>query len=73
MAVVIVSTTFSGVSVFAAWMISLTIAGEMVSETGSTITLMSMAGLSIGPVSDSIIEHGRRTLKEYKRSCKIMP
>lgn len=69
-----VRTTFSGMRVFAAWMMSLTIAGEMVSEMGSIATVMSMAGLSIGPMSDSIIEQGRRTLREYKtRSCNSAP
>ena len=52
--------------VFVAWMMSLTIAGEMVREIGSTTTLISMAGLSFGPLRATIMEQGRRIYNKNK-------
>lgn len=50
----------AGVSVFTAWMMSLTTAGERVREMGPTEPLMSILGRSGEPVMVICMEQGRR-------------
>ena len=53
-------TTFLGMMLVIACTISLITDGDRVREMASTVPLMSIAGLSIGPVIISCIEHGNK-------------
>ena len=52
--------TFLGMMLVIACTINLMTEGERVREIDSTVPLMSIAGLSRGPVIVSCIEHGKR-------------
>ncbi len=54
-------TTFLGMSVWMAWIVSRTTGGESVRQMGSTEPLISMAKEFGGPVMDICMLKGRRT------------